>query len=235
MAETNEPRGGREGILDAIVDVIADEGIAKASVRTVAQRAGVSIGAVQYHFRTTAQMLEGAMARLTVQFQEQATGLFAASAGAGDGDETSGSDETGASAVDRVDRREPSPQEARTALEAMCASLALVDEADRRLGGVWLDFVAASRVHEGLRRIHRDAWAALREAFAYLIVRHTPDHLEPQRAADMLLAVLDGLAVSRMTEPEHMTGERARAVCEATLAAVLDPGLGGVWPAGRRA
>ena len=66
MAETNEPRGGREGILDAIVYVIADEGIAKASVRTVAQRAGVSIGAVQYHFRTTAQMLEGAMARLTV-------------------------------------------------------------------------------------------------------------------------------------------------------------------------
>lgn len=235
MSEASGVRGGREGILDAIVDVIADEGIEKASVRTVAQRAGVSIGAVQHHFQTKAQMLECAMARLTEQFKEQATGLFEESAGSGDRDEASGSDETGASAVDGAGGRAPDPQEARTALVAMCASLALVDEADRRLGGVWLDFVAASRVHEGLRRIHRDAWAALRGVFAYLIIRRTPDHPEPQRAADMLLAVLDGLAVSRMTEPEHMTGERARAVCEATLAAVLDPGLGGVRPAGQRA
>lgn len=217
-SEGSDPGRGRDGrsrILEAIVDVIADEGIERASVRAVAQRAGVSIGAVQHHFRTKAQMLEGAMSFLTVQFEAHAHSA-ASQADPGLDDDV------------RDDRENPSaeplrPGQALAVLRAMCQSLALIDEADRRAGGVWLDFVAASRVHEGLAGIHQGAWARLRGTFASLLEVHTPAHPSPQAAADLLLAGLDGIAVSRMTEPHYMTAARAEAVAEAALAAALSP------------
>lgn len=184
---------GRSRILAAVVDVIADEGIDRTSVRAVAQRAGVSIGAVQHHFKTKAQMLEGAMAQLTALFESQAR------------DDAAG----GADA----------PDDPLLVLRTVCTGLALVDEETRRLGGVWLDFVAASRVNEGLAGIHRSAWARLRGLFAYLITEIEPGHTSPESAADLLLASLDGIAVSRMTEPQYMTADRARGLVETALSA----------------
>lgn len=197
--------GGRSRILEAVVDVIADEGIDRASVRAVAQRAGVSIGAVQHHFRTKAQMLEGAMAQLTALFEAQARDDAAAGAEA--------PDSPGGSA------RQDGPGDPLLVLRTMCIGLALVDEESRRLGGVWLDFVATSRVNEGLAGIHRSAWARLRGLFAYLISEIEPGHTGPESAADLLLASLDGIAVSRMTEPQYMTAERAQRLVEAALVA----------------
>lgn len=192
---------GRERILAAVVDVIADEGIDRASVRAVAQRAGVSIGAVQHHFRTKAQMLEGAMAHLTARFEAEARSDAAATA----------------FGVDEPD----GPPDPLLVLRTMCAGLALLDEGDRRVGGVWLDFVAASRVNGGLAEIHRTAWSRLRGLFAHLMAQAEPGHPDVEAAADLLLACLDGIAVSRMTEAEHMTAARAERTMEAALSGVL--------------
>lgn len=203
--------GGRSRILEAVVDVIADEGIDRTSVRAVAQRAGVSIGAVQHHFKTKAQMLEGAMAQLTALFESQAR-----DDSAGGADRPARADAP--DGRDGADRRDGPDDPLRT-LHAMCTGLALVDEETRRQGGVWLDFVAASRVNEGLAAIHRRAWSRLRGLFAHLITEIDPGHASPESAADLLLAALDGIAVSRMTEPQHMTAERARGLVETALSA----------------
>lgn len=126
--------------------------------------------------------------------------------------------------------RQGGPGDPLLVLHTLCTGLALVDEDARRRGGVWLDFVAASRVNEGLAGIHRSAWARLRGLFAYLIAEIEPGHASPAEAADLLLASLDGIAVSRMTEPLYMTAERAREVVESALSAAR--ALGGVGPTG---
>ncbi|MEU6559031.1 TetR/AcrR family transcriptional regulator [Nocardia nova] len=48
----------RRQLLDRLADVIAEEGIEGVSIRTLAGRAGVSIGTVQYYFATKSDLLQ---------------------------------------------------------------------------------------------------------------------------------------------------------------------------------
>lgn len=58
-------------IVQAALTVIATRGLDETSVRTVAAEAGVSIGAVQHHFRTKADLLVAAMTEVENQFQAE--------------------------------------------------------------------------------------------------------------------------------------------------------------------
>lgn len=182
--------GSRERIVEAIIAVVAESGIEAASVRTVAQRAEVSIGAVQHHFRTKAQMLEAAME------------LIAAAVSTGV-EESIGSGATAAEV-----------------LRELAEILSIVDDADRAMAGVWLDFVALSRVTPALAEIHRSTWIRLRTSLAELIEQTHPGHPDPAAAAETALAAFDGVAVARVAEPDFMTGARA--------SAILDRVLGGI-------
>lgn len=51
----------RSRILDALVDITAESGLERVSIREVASHAGVSIGAVQYHGRTKHELLRLAL------------------------------------------------------------------------------------------------------------------------------------------------------------------------------
>ena len=48
----------RESILDAAVDVIASEGLAKMTTRRIAERAGAPLGALHYCFRNKEELLD---------------------------------------------------------------------------------------------------------------------------------------------------------------------------------
>lgn len=50
----------QEQILDAVLEVAAGRGLEAVTVRSVAERAGVSPAQVQYYFRTKDQMLVSA-------------------------------------------------------------------------------------------------------------------------------------------------------------------------------
>lgn len=53
-----------ETLTDHLITLISEAGLEAVSVRTVARRAGISIGAVQHHFPTKASMLTAAMKRV---------------------------------------------------------------------------------------------------------------------------------------------------------------------------
>ena len=53
-----------------------------------------------------------------------------------------------------------------------------------------------------------------------LITAAHPHHPDPEAAAGWALATFDGIAVSRVAEPPFMTGPRAAALAERTLAAI---------------
>ena len=56
-----DSRDGKNKLAEALQRVVAREGIAGVSVRSVAAEAGVSAGSVQYHFRSRAEMIRYAM------------------------------------------------------------------------------------------------------------------------------------------------------------------------------
>jgi AcrR family transcriptional regulator len=58
----------RRKIIDAVVAVIAEEGFAQASAQRIAQRAGVTWGAVQYHFGAKADILDAVLAEGLAHF-----------------------------------------------------------------------------------------------------------------------------------------------------------------------
>ncbi|MGL5817052.1 MAG: TetR/AcrR family transcriptional regulator, partial [Phycicoccus sp.] len=60
-------------IVDAVIDLVAERGMEGVSVRAVAGRAGVSIGAVQHHFPTKEAMLLAANDRIGTVVVERIT------------------------------------------------------------------------------------------------------------------------------------------------------------------
>ena len=52
----------KQQILQAAVDIIVDEGYGSLSMRALARASGIKLGALQYHFRTSEDMLRGLVA-----------------------------------------------------------------------------------------------------------------------------------------------------------------------------
>ena len=59
-----QPATTSTSIADAAIRVVARQGLDRLSVRNVARQAGVAPGTVQHHYRTRAQLLDAALARV---------------------------------------------------------------------------------------------------------------------------------------------------------------------------
>jgi len=69
------PRISADDLTGAVIDVVVEQGLDAVSIRTVARRAGVSIGTVQYHFATKDDLLLAAYARAIDQVVARAADL----------------------------------------------------------------------------------------------------------------------------------------------------------------
>jgi len=61
----------RSSVLDATVELLIERGYAGTSTRLAAERAGVSLGALQHHFRTKAELSVEAMRFVTERLAEE--------------------------------------------------------------------------------------------------------------------------------------------------------------------
>lgn len=68
-----DPAGRREGILRAAIEVIAEGGIAHASHRAIADRAGVPLGSTTYYFPTLESLRGEALERASDELRDQLT------------------------------------------------------------------------------------------------------------------------------------------------------------------
>jgi AcrR family transcriptional regulator len=68
-----------EQLTDALLRLVVDGGLEAVSVRTVAKEAGVSVGAVQYHFKTKDDLLYAAYERVIDQVALRAREIVPAS------------------------------------------------------------------------------------------------------------------------------------------------------------
>lgn len=173
-----------------LADAHGPEGV---TMRDVAARAQVSLGAVQRCFRNKEEML-----------------LFAV-------------DHVGERIVERVRARlAGSPaQSAATALGHVATEIALLGEEHRAEARIWLAFVAQAAVSEPLAGPLRTSYAALQDLLARLIAEAAGSVPAgegapppgPQREARTLLALADGLTGHVLMG--HLAAEEAEEVLHA--------------------
>ncbi|MFF8901737.1 TetR/AcrR family transcriptional regulator [Streptomyces lydicus] len=154
----------RRQIAEAVCQLADESGLEGVTLRDVAARAQVSMGAVQRCFGTKEEMLVFALGHVGAQVAERLSARLTASPA----------------------------QSARTALGHAASEVSLVQEERRAEARVWLAFAAQAAVSPSLAEILRSNYADLHKVFTQLITEgcDTPD---PERAARTLLALADGL------------------------------------------
>ncbi|MGC0423412.1 TetR/AcrR family transcriptional regulator [Embleya sp. AB8] len=154
----------RRVIADAVCRLADERGLEGVTLRDVAARAQVSMGAVQRCFHTKEEMLVFALTHIGDRIAERVRTRLTASPA----------------------------QSPRTALGHATTELALLRDEHRAEARVWLAFLAQAAVSEPLAQRLRSNYAALQTMFTHLISEATNPEDPPQEART-LLALTDGL------------------------------------------
>lgn len=183
-------------MLEAAIACIAETGLEGASIRQVAARASVSIGAVQYHYPTKDALLAAAMTYLESSYRE------------------------------RLDRSTAAAATADERLRRTVHALVPDGADDRLATALWVAFVGRAAVHPPTAEKHRRLWQRAEDGVAHLVSaalrEESPVPSQPAReAAAGLLALADGLSVSALLEPDRMSERRAHRLVDAAVDALL--------------
>lgn len=187
---------GQSKVLDAAVACIAETGLDGTSIRQVAARASVSIGAVQHHYQTKDALLTAAMAHLETSYRER---LARSTAGATTADDL---------------------------LRRTVHALVPDGAHDRRATALWAAFVARAAVHAPTAEQHRRLWQRAEDDVTHLVSAALHEHgLVPseqaRESAAGLLALADGLSVAVLLEPGRMSEDRAHGLLDVAVDALL--------------
>ncbi|MFI6284627.1 TetR/AcrR family transcriptional regulator [Streptomyces sp. NPDC051018] len=189
--------GRRRLIAEAVCRLADERGLEGVTLRDVAARAQVSMGAVQRCFRTKEEMLVFALGYIGERIGERVQARLV---------------------------RSPA-QSAGTVLGHAAAEISLLGEEHRAEARVWLAFVAQAAVSQALAGPLTENYGAMQETFTRLISeagegggRAGP--LDPQREARTLLALADGLTVHVLIG--HLTPREAYDVLHAHLAGLWE-------------
>ncbi|MGW7350505.1 TetR/AcrR family transcriptional regulator [Streptomyces sp. NPDC054784] len=179
----------RRHVADAVLRLADESGLEGVTLRDVAARAEVSMGAVQRCFRTKDEMLVFALQQI------------------------------GARVNARIDARVgASPaQSARTVLGHALTEVALLGEPHRAEARVWLAFVARAAVAPALAATLREHYARLHALLVRLVAEAVPalDAEEAEGEARTLLALADGLTTHLLLD--HLSSAEALTVLDDRL------------------
>lgn len=183
----------REELAGAAWRVIRRDGLERASVRNVAREAGVSMGTLRYYFGAQDELLAFAM-RLAIK-------------------RTRG----------RIEALDLSSYGARRAVETVLREVLPLDAERRAEAEVWMALAARALVDPALQTLLDESYDLLREvcrrSVGMLVEGGVAAHgIDVDLEAELLYAVVDGLAVHALVRPERATTD----VVVAVLARHLD-------------
>ncbi|MFD9560763.1 TetR/AcrR family transcriptional regulator [Streptomyces sp. NPDC059994] len=192
MPRQVDHEGRRQLIAEAVCRLADERGLEGVTLRDVAARAQVSMGAVQRCFRTKEEMLVFALGVIGERIIERVRARLV---------------------------RSPA-QSAASALGHAVTEISLLREEHRAEARVWLAFVAQAAVSEALAGTLKANYAALHEAFARLVAEadESAEYVEPLDAhheARALLALADGLTAHGLIG--HLTARQAQDVLHTHL------------------
>lgn len=186
MPKVVDPDARRDEVADAVFRVVRRAGFEQASLRNVAEEAGLAIGSVRHYFAGHTELMTFAMRvsieRVSARLEERLGPLLAARDG---------------------ERRAEG-------VELMLSELLPLDEQRLEEAAVWLAFTTAARTRPELAPVAREAYDGMRRLVGRIIegvARH--GRLRPGAEVavetERLCALIDGLTVEGVLHPERMT------------------------------
>ncbi|MCQ9165938.1 MULTISPECIES: TetR/AcrR family transcriptional regulator [unclassified Arthrobacter] len=195
----------RELVADAVFEVINRQGLAQASLRTVAEQAGLALGSVRHYFANQAELMEFAF-RVN-------------------------SERVHMRALDRLEDLEgfALPRDASTLVEKCAVVLEALLPLDAHAGAeavVRIEFMLAARTDGGLQDAARDDYRATGAVVGRVVMQLLESGLvagnpEPVDEAERLIAVLDGLGLRMVLQPGWSGPEQGSATLRRHLHSLL--------------
>lgn len=187
----------RQDVVQAVLRIIAVDGLERASLREVADEAGLAVGSVRHYFQGSEELLAFSFGTVVDRVVSRLEGLRPPVQ-----DAVGGSPEQRAAVLTLLGAVLPLNEE--TAMDA-CA---------------WLAFKNAARIRPFLAaeadRSHREVAAIVGGVVASLLPEDEPqENLVVE--AERLLATLDGLCMHALLQPAWMTAQMCRDVLERHL------------------
>jgi AcrR family transcriptional regulator len=185
-----------DDLADALIRVVAGQGLDAVSIRAVAREAGVSIGTVQHYFATKDELLLAAYRRVIDQVTARAR---------------------------RAAEEDPSP---RDYIRSLLRELLPLDDRREAELRVAVAFTARSVHSRRLTELYTDGYGALVDAIANALRRAVqrgeaaPD-VRPRRDAIQAVALADGLGWHQLCAPGALASDAAEDALDAHLARLL--------------
>ncbi|SDI90592.1 transcriptional regulator, TetR family [Arthrobacter cupressi] len=191
-------------MVDAVFRIIASDGLERASLREVAEEAGLAVGSVRHYFASSDELLVHSFSVVI--------------------DRIAGRLEL---ALEAVQGQAPGTPAHHGAAVLLLEQFLPLDEERAVDVCVWLAFRNAARIKPVFAPEAARSHRAVAAVVGQLIMELLPGSAEQQdilvTEAERLLATLDGLCMHALLQSEWMTAQMCRDVLEAHLA-----GLGGL-------
>jgi AcrR family transcriptional regulator len=170
----------REALLEAGIACLNDKGYANTTARDIAGRANVSLGAIGYHFGSTEDLLDEAMAEAVRRWLEPLITIISA-------------------VPDSAAR-----QELGAGIDLLLESF----ETHRELVVAYFEALVRAQRSPELRNAMAAEFDALRVALAsgirQLQAKDTPERqVDPEMSATLLMATFDGLLIQWLLDPDR--------------------------------
>ncbi|KJS54212.1 TetR family transcriptional regulator [Streptomyces rubellomurinus subsp. indigoferus] len=204
MPKIVDPAERRQAVADAVLRVAAREGLEHASLRNVAEEAGLAIGSVRHYFAGSSELMLFAMGELARRIDDRIR--------------------THARAL--LDPAAGTDRHART--RELLAEVLPLDAERREESALWLSFVTAARTRPELRARSAEMQAGLDELVRHVLTeaRHAggvAPGLDLAVETRRLSALLDGLTLQAVQHPDLVGPDDLRAALAAHLDGLAPP------------
>ncbi|NRQ33052.1 TetR/AcrR family transcriptional regulator [Nonomuraea sp. NN258] len=189
MPKIVDPEARRDEVVEAVFRVVRRAGFEHASLRNVAEEAGLAIGSVRHYFAGHTELMLFAMRasleRTAGRLERRAGPLLAA-----------------------VESAPPAERAAH--VEGLLSELLPLDERRRDEATVWLAFAVAARTRPELRELARESYEGMRTLAGRVIEGlgrggWLPAGADLEVERERLCALIDGLTVEGVLQPDRMT------------------------------
>lgn len=203
MPKFVDPVQRRELIADALFAVVLRQGLAKVSLRTIADETGLAIGSIRHYFSTADGIVRFALDTLVERVGARLEARLA-------------------DMLPRLDAGNLDHDQAGELTVDFLAELLPLDETRRRESIVWLAFEEQARTSPELADVFETSVRGTRELMARVVTSMSGRgvlraHLDVETEVETLAALIDGLTLRSALHPDVLAPERARELLAAHL------------------
>lgn len=198
MPKIVDAEARRAEIVDAVFRIVAVDGLERASLREVADEAGLAVGSVRHYFAGSEELLTHSFDAVVDRIMVRLT-----------------------AALPAMEASEPGTSPHREAVLTLLGEFLPLDEERAVDACVWMAFKNAARIRPFLAavadRSHREVAAVVGQVITAVVMEDGDGQQSLAVEAERLLAILDGLCMHALLQPAWMTAQMCRNVLDRHL------------------